>query len=364
MLSIVHLDTGKELRGGQRQLLLLARGLRERGHEQLVVCPEGSALEARARQEGLRVFALPRHDLGQANGIVQLRTQLLAEPAHILHAHDGRGQTLAWLASLGLPVRRVASRRVTFLPDTRARHRFIYGYTCHAVIAVSEYISQLLVGSGIPEARIEIISDGIEIPAELPSPEARRHARAQWGLGPEEFVIGHVGAFTPEKGQDIAIQAIGLLTERLPQARLLLVGSVPADAAPHIEEQVRAAQGRVRLLGYLEDLADFFAALDLFTMPSRAEGLGSSALMAMAHGCAVVASRVGGLAEVVDEGKTGWLVPAESPRDLAEGIWVAASDRARLSQFGASARERARQFSSDIMRERTEALYRRLLARV
>ena len=97
-------------------------------------------------------------------------------------------------------------------------------------------------------------------------------------------------------------------------------------------------------------------------MPSRAEGLGSSALMAMAYGCAVVASRVGGLAEVVDEGRTGWLVPAESPRDLAEAIWLAASDRARLSQFGASARERARQFSSDIMRERTEALYRRLLA--
>ena len=232
MLNIVHLDTGKELRGGQRQLLLLARGLRERGHEQLVVCPEGSALDARARQEGLRVFALPRHDLGQANGILQLRTQLLAEPAHILHAHDGRGQTLAWLASLGLPVRRVASRRVTFLPDTHARHRFIYRHTCHAVIAVSEYIRQLLVGSGIPEASIEVIPDGIEIPAALPTPAARQRARAAWGLSEGDFVIGHVGAFTPEKGQDVAIQAICLMAERLPQARLVLVGSVPPDAAP------------------------------------------------------------------------------------------------------------------------------------
>jgi len=109
-------------------------------------------------------------------------------------------------------------------------------------------------------------------------------------------------------------------------------------------------------------LADFFAGLDLFIMPSRAEGLGSSALMAMAYGCAVVASRVGGLPEVVEEGRTGWLVPAESPRDLADAIAAAASDRARLNQFGANARERARQFSSDIMRERSEALYMRLLA--
>ncbi len=363
MLSVVHLDTGQQLRGGQRQLLVLARGLRQRGYEQLVVCPEGSALETQARQEGWRVFALPPHDPGQANGILQLRQQLLAEPAQILHAHDGRGQTLAWLASLGLSVRRVASRRVTFLPATRARHRFIYRHTCHAVIAVSEYVRRLLVSSGIPEARIEVIPDGIEIPAALPSPAVRLRVRAQWGLGEQEFVIGHVGAFTPEKGQDIAIQAVRLLAERLPQARLLLVGELPRAAAARIEAEVRAAHGAVRLLGDLEDLTDFFAGLDLFIMPSRAEGLGSSALRAMAHGRAVVASRVGGLPEVVEEGRTGWLVPAESPRGLAEVILAAASDRPRLSQFGANARERARQFSSDIMLERTEALYRKLLAR-
>ena len=363
MLRVVHLDTGRELRGGQRQLLTLARGLHRQGYEQLVVCPEGSALETRARQEGFRVFALPPHDPGQANGILQLRQQLLAEPAQILHAHDGRGQTLAWLASLGLPVRRVASRRVTFLPASRARHRFIYRHTCHAVIAVSEYVRRLLVSSGVPEARIEVIPDGIEIPAELPSSDDRLRARAQWGMGEQEFVIGHVGAFTPEKGQDIAIQAVRLLAERLPQARLLLVGELPRAYAARIEAEVRAAQVRVRLLGDLEDLTDFFAGLDLFLMPSRAEGLGSSALRAMAHGRAVVASCVGGLPEIVEEGKTGWLVPAESPRDLADAILAAASDRVRLSQFGANAREQARQFSSDIMRERTEALYRRLLAR-
>jgi len=363
MLRVVHLDTSRELRGGQRQLLTLARGLRRRGYEQLVVCPEGSALETRARQEGFRVFALPPHDPGQANGILQLRQQLLAEPAQILHAHDGRGQTLAWLASLGLPVRRVASRRVTFLPASRARHRFIYRHTCHAVIAVSEYVRRLLVSSGVPEARIEVIPDGIEIPAELPSSEDRLRARVRWGMGEQEFVIGHVGAFAPEKGQDIAIQAVRLLAERLPQARLLLVGELPRAFAARIEAEVRAAPVRVRLLGDLEDLRDFFAGLDLFLMPSRAEGLGSSALRAMAHGRAVVASRVGGLPEIVEEGKTGWLVPAESPRDLADAILAAASDRVRLSQFGANAREQARRFSSDIMRERTEALYRRLLAR-
>ena len=95
-------------------------------------------------------------------------------------------------------------------------------------------------------------------------------------------------------------------------------------------------------------------------MPSRAEGLGSAALLAMAHGVPVVATRVGGLPEIVEDGRTGWLVPADSPAALADVIVSAASDRARLRTLGFQARERARQYASDVMVERTEALYYRL----
>lgn len=361
-LRIVHLDTGKELRGGQQQLLLLARGLRRRGHEQLVVCPQGSALEARALAEDYHVFALPAHDPAHAHGILQLREQLRITPFEILHAHDGRGQTLAWFASVGMAVCRVASRRVTFLPAGVLGHRLKYGRTCLGIIAVSKFVRQLLVSSGVPESKIEVIPDGVEVPAELPGAESRARMRAQWGFGTREFVVGHVGAFTPEKGQDIALEAALLLREKFPQARLLLVGEGALRASPKIEAKLRQLQGFVQLPGYLENLSEFFAALDLFIMPSRAEGLGSSALLAMAHGVAVVASRVGGLPEIVEEGKTGWLIPPDSPPALADAILAAASDRARLAQFSVHARARAHLFSSDIMLERTEALYDRLLA--
>ena len=360
-VRIIHLDTGKELRGGQRQLLSLSRGLRARGHEQLIVCPEGSGLESTAWEEGFRVFALPNHDLGRAHGIMQLRQRLLAEPAQILHAHDGRGQTLSWLASMGLPVRRIASRRVTFLPETVARHRFIYTRTCDSVIAVSHYVRSLLITAGVAGERIDVIPDGIEIPDELPTPAERAAARADWGFGEQEFILGHVGAFTPEKGQDVAIAALRLLVEKLPSARLLLVGTAPRDSVAKLSEQPGNVPGRVMFLGELEDLAAFFAGIDLFIMPSRAEGLGSAGLLAMARGRAVVASRVGGLPEIVEPGRSGWLVEPGSPQALADAIVAAASDGARLGQFGHYARERARQFSNDIMVAKTEALYQRLL---
>ena len=268
---------------------------------------------------------------------------------------------MGWLASLGRPVRRIASRRVTFLPASLTRRYPTSDRTCHGMIAISEFVRRLLVNSGVPESKLVVIPDGIELPAELPRAELRSRARAQWGLGEQEFVVGHVGAFTPEKGQDIAVEAGIILAERFPLARLLLVGDGPTRELPRMKERIARAKGCIRLLGALEDLSEFFAALDLFVMPSRSEGLGSSALLAMAHGLAVAASRVGGLPEIVEEAKTGWLIPPDSPAALAKAIVTAASDRVPLRQLAANARERARQFSSDIMVERTEDFYYRLL---
>jgi len=343
-------------------LLLLACGLRNLGHQQLIVCPRGSALEERARERGFEVFALRRRRL---LGKLRLRRKLRRDGFEILHAHDGRGQTVSTLASLGLPVRRVATRRVTFTPRGLGclfeLQRLQYGPFCHAIIAVSAYVRDLLVRAGIPPVKIEVIPDGITIPDALPGDELRDDARRRWDLPADAFVIGHAGAFTLEKGQDVLLEAFSQVSSSVAGTRLLLAGEGPLRDSPRILELLRKAAGRARVLDWMNDLTPFFAALDLYVMPSRSEGLGSSALLAMAHGLPVVASRVGGLSEVVEDGITGWLVAPESPDELARALVAAAHNRECLRRFGASARERAQGFSADAMVRRTEALYRRLL---
>ena len=363
---IAHVDMGRDLRGGQYQLLLLANRLRLRGHEQLIVCPEASALEARARQDGFRVFALPAHDPGGAHGIVQLRQRLELDGFDLLHAHDGRGQTIAWLASLGMPVRRVASRRVIYLPQGLASrlalHRLKYDLTCDGVIAVSKFVRGLLIDSGVRPAKIEVIPDGIDVPSEAPDETQRARARQELGLSSQDFVVGQLGEFSSEKGQDVALESVLLLAQRLPDIKLLLAGDGPATAREALARAALRSAGRARLLGRLAELSNFFAALDLYIMPSRAEGLGSAALLAMAHGVAAVASRVGGLPEVVEEGVTGWLVPPAQAAALADAIAEAASDRQRLKRCGIEARRQASKFSADIMADRVEAFYARLIS--
>jgi glycosyltransferase involved in cell wall biosynthesis len=240
--------------------------------------------------------------------------------------------------------------------------RLQYGPFCDAIVAVSSSVRDLLVRAGIPFSKIDVIPDGITVPDELPDGNVRNNARLRWDLPADAFVIGHAGAFTSEKGQDVLLEAFLQMSGVLPDARLVLAGEGPLRDSPRISDLLRKSGDRAQVLDWMNDLTPFFAALDLYVMPSRSEGLGSSALLAMAYGLAVVASRVGGLSEVVEDGITGWLVPPDSPAELALALVTAASSRECLRRFGASARERARMFSADIMVSRTETLYRRLAA--
>ncbi len=352
ILKIAHIDTGHDFRGGQDLLLSLARGLKQRGHRQVIVCPEGSPLARRAAAED--------HEVMPLGTIGKLRSHIRDEHFDIVHAHDARAQTISFRASFGLPVRRVASRQVAFTPRHPLIHRWKYSRTCHAVIANSQSVRQVLIAAGVPDSHIEVILPGIEMPNELPNPDVRAKARARWGYSSDEFVIGHAAAFTHEKGQDVALRAALLLAPQFPRARMLLAGDGPERTQPVMLDLARQASGIAQLPGFIENLGEFYAALDLYIMPSRSEGWGLTALRAMAFGIPVIASNAGGLPEVVAQ--TGWLVPPESPEALAQAIVDAASDPARLGEFGRNARERASQFSIERTVEQTERLYLRLLA--
>jgi glycosyltransferase involved in cell wall biosynthesis len=360
-MRILHIDTGLAMRGGQELLLLGARGLRERGHEQTIACPLNSPLHQAAAAEGYPILPLPARDRWYARSAFRIRRFLRGHDCEIVEAHDARGQTLSWIATAGLRVCRVANRLVIFEPRNLLFHRWKYTRSCHAVIALSPAVRDTLVRNGIPEGRIEVIVGGIEFPEQLLDAGARARMRAAWGLGAEDFVVGHVAAFTAEKGQDTALAALLRLLPDLPNLRMILVGDGPLRSDPAVLEKVRLAQGNAQLPGYLKPSPEFYAGLDLFLINSTSEALGLSAIYAMAYGVPVIATRVGGLPGVVADGETGWLIPPGDSAALAGAIAEAASDPARLLRFGQQGRERARLFSSDVTAERTEALYVRLL---
>ncbi len=299
------MDTEETWRGGQEALLTLARGLRARGYRQTIVCPPSSVLAERAKAAGFPI------------------TKLRPRIADIVHAHSGRALTVAFWETLGAPVKRVATRHVAFRPKNPWLHRLKYKWTCDGIIAVSDAVRRGLIDSGVPAAKIEVIHTGMEMPRPAP------RDRSKFGVSEGDFVIGHMGAFTKEKGQDVAVAAAALIRQSLPRARIVLAGD-----GRMLSEMRRRAPENVTFPGFVADRAAFFAALDLFIMPSRSEAWGLAALEAMAHGVPVIASDIGGLPEIVGPGSGGWLVPAGDPKALAEAIAMAAVGSRSVARAG------------------------------
>ena len=192
------MDTEETWRGGQEALLTLARGLRARGYRQTILCPPTSGLAERARADGFST------------------TKLRLRSADIVHAHSGRAQNIVFRETIGSRAIRIVTRHVGFKPRNSWLHRLKYKWTCDGIIAVSGAVRRGLIDSGVPDDKIEVIYTGIPIPDLVP----RDRASA-------DFVIGHMGAFTAEKGQDVAIAAAALIEKSLPRARFILAGNGP-----------------------------------------------------------------------------------------------------------------------------------------
>lgn len=285
-------------------------------------------------------------------GVLDLRRALSG--IQIVHAHSGRAQSLALLAGWRLPVVRVATRHVAFTPRHPRIHALKYGAGCDGVIAVSEPVRRILLEAGVSERKIAVIPNAVENPEGEITVEERAAARRRYGIGQADFAVGQLGAFTQEKGQDVAMQALASLRHRMPGLRVILAG----EGAPALPPDAR-----LLLPGFVANRREFFAALDLFIMPSRSEGWGLAAAEALAHGVPVIASDTGGLTSIVEPGLTGWLVAPGDARALAGAIEHAASDPRRLNEMSAKARERSARFSAQKTAELVEAFYVSLLQR-
>ena len=207
------------------------------------------------------------------------------------------------------------------------------------VICVSQAVSESAAVL-VPKEKRVVIRNGVRI---TPGPNNGELV----GRGQGEILC--VARLAPEKGIDVLLSAM----ERLPDARLLVAGDGPE------RNELEASAGKnVAFLGFVEDIPALLERAALVVVPSRSEGLGLSALEAMAAGKPVVASRIGGLCEVVVHGETGLLVPPGDPEALAEALKSLLADPARARKMGEAGRARVRaEFDVQAMREKTRAVW-------
>ncbi len=354
----LHVDTARTWRGGQNQVLLTVLGLRARGHRAaLVAHPEGE-LRRRA-SEGTDLYPLaPRMEMDLASAWTLSRLLRDLQP-EVVHAHDAHGVAMAALAlSLGstrLSPTLVVARRVDFHILKNSLSRWKYRQV-DCFICASSAIQSMLVGDGIPAGRTTVVYEGIDLEHVAAAPPLNVHK--EFWLPHGAPIVGNVAALVPHKGQRYLIEAAALVLTRVPDARFLIVGS--GELEQSLQQQIKRhhLEKHVFLTGFRPDILSVHKGFDLFVMSSVTEGLGTSALDAMACGRAVVATRAGGLSEVVDHGETGLLVPVRDPNALADAIVCLLTDSTLREQYGRAAMERAQQrFNADRMVDETVAVY-------
>jgi glycosyltransferase involved in cell wall biosynthesis len=232
-----------------------------------------------------------------------------------------------------------------------------------ALVAVSPQVRDDLVALGVaPRQKFAIVRLGIELAARVDGAD-RGAARRLLGVPPERFVVGWIGRMTGVKRTGDVLLALRALRERGVDATLCMVGDGPDRAA--VEEQAhRLGIARHCLyLGYQEEVAGWYAALDALVLPSANEGTPVSAIEALATGRPVVATRVGGVPDVIREGEDGFLVEVGDIDALAERLARLAEDPELRARMGGSARKRVlARYAVDRLVDDVDRLYRALLA--
>jgi glycosyltransferase involved in cell wall biosynthesis len=217
---------------------------------------------------------------------------------------------------------------------------------CHRVIAVSQALRRFLVQDvQVPNTKVQTIYNGIDV-EQFSSKTPREQFRQSLGIPSEARVIGTVGSLYPVKGQTHLLQAMAQVVKRVPTAVCLIVGR--GELLSTLQQQANELQlgERVKFLGFRSDVAELLSLMEVFILPSLSEGLPLSLLEAQAAGKPVVASRVGGNPEVVENGKTGFLVPPSEPDMLAERIVQLLENPSAAIAMGERGRLRMRQIFS------------------
>ena len=356
---MLHINTARTWRGGEQQTLWLCQGLQRRDHRVLLACPPASPLVERARQAGLVVCPVKMRGEWDLRAARELAGIIGRERITLVHFHTAHAHTLGLLAARRAGAfLRFLTRRVDFHIHRHLLNRWKYGPALTAILAISEGIRRVLLEDGLAPGRVITVPSGIDLERlrEAGDPEPRRR---ELGIPGEALVVGTVAALAPHKDHRTFLRAAAAVKRALPEVRFLIVGEGELEAELKELSGSLGLSREVIFTGFREDVLALIRMFDIFVLSSYLEGMGTSLLDAMGLGRPIVATRTGGIPEVVRGGENGLLVPARQPERLAEAIVRLGKDDGLRRRMGEAGKDMVEDFSVRRTVERTEEVYRR-----
>lgn len=356
--------------GGAETLVAEMAGALTDAFKIFVIClDEPGILAGGLRKAGIPVFCLWRQPGIDLNVAFRLAAFWRRHKIEIIHAH----QCTPWFYGalsrmLFRKPRLLFEEHGRFYPEVKNPGRvlvnrvFIRGRT-HRLVAVSEDVKRRLVDyEGLSADRIAVIYNGVR-PVPALSRARKAEIRKSQGVPPDAFLVGSVGRIDPIKNYPLLVESFAAAAQCRNEFRGILIGDGPERTK--IEALVRSCrlQSRFGLTGYRSDARDLVQCLDLFVLCSLSEGTSVALLEAISAGIPVVVTAVGGNPEIVEHGKTGWVIPSDSKKSLTSAILEASADREKTRRYAEAGKRRYEEkFSFDAMISNYRAIYRDLVS--
>jgi glycosyltransferase involved in cell wall biosynthesis len=363
-LRVLHLETSLNWGGQEFRTLDEIRWFNRNGHRAWLVCQPDSEIRRRAEEMKIPHLALPMARGLNLSTLRQIGRLLRRERIDVIHTHSPKDSWISFPLHLaGRPV--VRSRHVSVAGRMRFRRAFFFRHGQRRLIAAAASIRDDLVRRcRVRPEKIVVVGEGVDLQKFHPAVDGAIF-RKQWQIPQDAPLVGMLGMVRKEKGQLEFIEAALLILKANPDVRFVLAGAATALTRPYAEQcRARLAEAGAAILmpGYLEDAPAFLAALDLVVVPSLAEAQSRVVPEAFAMRKPVIASRVGGLPELIEDGVNGLLVPPGDSAALAHAIQRLLSDPALREKLAQVGYQKARtDLSFDRMMRETLAVYRSAL---
>jgi glycosyltransferase involved in cell wall biosynthesis len=363
VLRVLQLIPTLDRSGAEKQMVLLAQGLpRDRFWVEVATLTRLGPMEAELREAGVPITAIGKRFKVDPLALARLVRFLRAGRFDVVQTWIFAANTYGRIAArrAGVPVVVTAEMAVDLWKGPRelAIDRYLARRT-DRVVGNSRAVVEFYRQKGIAGDRLSLIRSGIG--DEEPPPVDRAAVRAGFGWPGDAPLLLFAGRLAPQKGVDDLVAAIDLVQYVLPDLRALIVGDGPLRH--RLEETAHAFRldGMVKFTGHRDDVPRLLAAADLLVLPSLYEGLPNVVLEAMRFAKPVIATAAPGTTEVVDDGRTGLLVPLRDPPALAQAIRTLVRDPELARRLGAAGRVRvATEFRAETMIEQFAALYEEL----
>jgi len=355
--TILHIDTERGWRGGQRQVLWLAQSLIRSGNKCIIAARPDAPLAIRAAQLGLPVFSCSPVGELDPLAVLRLRRLIKREGVEIVHAHTAHAAGLA-VACAGT-AQTVITRRVDFRIRRGWFSQLKYRRAA-AVIAISDAVSRVLVSSGIDESKIEVIPSGIDLNRNVQ--RADRNTLGALGVPENAPLVVMIAALVNHKDPLTFVSAMKEVVATVPGAHAIILGEGPLR--PSLEQRISelGLADRVHMAGFREDADSILAAADAVALSSRQEGLGTVLIDALWMGKPIAATRAGGIPEIIQHEKSGLLASVENATELGHAISRLLTDEVLRSRLALGGRARAAMFSVERTAALTSLVYERVIA--